>query len=433
LLDLAPDRIIVPAYGAIVRALLWGADFSILIYGPTGVFKTELAALIQRHFGAGFDARHLPTSFTSTANVNEALAFAAKDAVLVVDELDPPASGSEHEATHRDAARLVRSQGNSAGRGRMRADGTLRPPRPPRGLILATGEELPRGQSVHGRLFTIEVQAGAIDAEKLTACQADAAAGLYAQATAAFVKWLAAHLDEARREFEKLRCEIRGRVHHEHARTADIRAQLTAAFSIFIAFLAETEVIDIDQTKRLQNRVGAALEEAAKAQAQFSASAEPSGAFLRLLGSAISSGAAHIADRGGGAPEGSEQACGRRFVRLGAGADWRPQGARVGWIEGADLYLDRDAAYCAAQAVSADGAGVEVSVATLVRRLRDKHLLATVDSARETLTVRRMIEGRHHDVLHLRSTAIGCLLSQQPDKPDTSTPEAGSANGRMSG
>lgn len=175
-LDVGPDQITVPIYGAVWRAILGGADFSNFLYGRTGVFKTELSALIQQHFGADFDARRLPTSFTSTANTNEALAFTVKDGVLVVDELHPPASGGEREQMYRDAARLLRSQGNAAGRGRMRADGSLRPSKPPRGLILATGEELARGQSVHARLLTLEVRAGSIDAEKLTACQTDAAA-----------------------------------------------------------------------------------------------------------------------------------------------------------------------------------------------------------------------------------------------------------------
>lgn len=422
LLDVGPDQITIPTYGAIWRAILGGADFSILLYGPTGVFKTELSALAQAHFGKGFDARNLPTSFTSTANTNEALAFAAKDAALVVDELHPPASGSERERMHRDAARLLRSQGNGAGRGRMRADGSLRPVKRPRGLPLATGEELPRGQSVHARVFTAEVTKKAIDVAKLTVCQADAAAGLYAQATAAFIRWLAPRLDEERKEFEAVRRELRSRIQHEHARTADIRAQLTASYSIFIAFLLETGALANAEAAQLQKRVGAALREVATAQAQYGQSAEPAGAFIRLLGSALGSGAAHIADRGGGAPEGWEQACGWRLTHIGAGAnqrtDWQPQGARVGWIDNNDLYLDRDAAYRAAHSMVADGVGIEVSATTLTRRLRDQHLLASVDVKHETLTVRRILDGRQRDVLHLRAETVGLSISQEPDKPD---------------
>ena len=436
LLDVGPDRITVPGYGAFLRAIIGFADFSVLLYGPTGVFKTELSALIQQHFGAGFDSRNLPTSFTSTANTNEALAFAAKDAVLVVDELHPPASGGEREAMHRDAARLLRSQGNRAGRGRMRSDGTLRAPKPPRGLVLATGEELPRGQSVHARLFTLEIQKGEIDAARLTACQHDAAAGLYAQATSAFIKNMAANYGEVLAEFERLKRELRGQICHEHARTSDIRAQLTAAFSVFIAFLVESDVIDANEAERLQNRVGTALEEAANAQAAFSAAAEPTGAFIRLLTSAIAAGRAHLADPGGGAPESREAACGWRQITIGTGDhqrdDWQAQSDRVGWIDDDHVFLNRDAAYRIAQGMAADGAGVEVSVTTLTRRLRDRRLLLSVDSARETLTIRRVLEGKQHDVLHVHAKTLGLFGSPQPDNPDIADSKRAKPNGRMS-
>jgi hypothetical protein len=410
---------------------LGGADFSNFLYGRTGVFKTELSALIQQHFGAGFDARRLPTSFTSTANTNEALAFTIKDGVLVVDELHPPASGGEREQIYRDAARLLRSQGNAAGRGRMRADGSLRPSKPPRGLILATGEELVRGQSVHARLLTLEVQAGSIDAEKLTACQIDAAAGFYAQATAAFIQWLAPHLEEARVEFEKLSRELRSRIHHEHARTTDIRAQLTAAFSIFIEFLIETEAVDAEQANRLQSRIGAALEEAANAQAQFSVAAEPVGAFIRLLTSAISSGRAHLADLHGDAPKLREQACGWRRVTIGTGEyqreEWQAWSDRIGWVDGEYIYLDRDAAYRAALAMAPDRVGIEVSAQTLMRRLRDRGFLARIDQGREVLTVRQTIEGRRQDAVCLLATRLSLPLGQ-PDQPDRD-----GGNGRVTG
>ena len=44
------------------------------------------------------------------------------------------------------AERLFRSAGNGHGRSRMGADGRLRSQKAPRGLVLATGEEVPAGQ-----------------------------------------------------------------------------------------------------------------------------------------------------------------------------------------------------------------------------------------------------------------------------------------------
>src|SRR5207302_6288443 len=78
LVDLGPSALMVPLLAATYRATLGPSDFALSLAGATGVFKTEVAALAQQHFGPGLDARHLPASWRSTANAIEALAFAAK-------------------------------------------------------------------------------------------------------------------------------------------------------------------------------------------------------------------------------------------------------------------------------------------------------------------------------------------------------------------
>ena len=80
----------------------------------------------------------------------------------------------------------------------MTSDATLRPHRPPRGLILSTGEDVPRGQSLVARLLTVEVAHGDVDVARLTECQDVAARGAYAAALAAFVQWVAIHDAEIR-------------------------------------------------------------------------------------------------------------------------------------------------------------------------------------------------------------------------------------------
>lgn len=64
----APDRITIPLLGCAYRAPLCEADFGAHLSGPTGAQKSELAALIQQHFGPAMDARSLPASWSSTAN-----------------------------------------------------------------------------------------------------------------------------------------------------------------------------------------------------------------------------------------------------------------------------------------------------------------------------------------------------------------------------
>jgi hypothetical protein len=61
------------------------------------------------------------------------------------------------------------------------------------------------------------------------------------------------------------------------------------------------------------------------------------------------------------------------------GAAWLPQGARVGWMDGQDLFLDIDSAYRAAQAIVADGDGIAVGIQTLSKRLPESGRLKSID------------------------------------------------------
>ncbi len=180
LLDLGPDTITAAVLGAIYRAPLGEpspVDFALHLTGPTGAFKTELAALAQAHFGAAFNGRRLPASWADTANMLEKKAFLAKDAVLVVDDFAPTGTTTDVQRLHREADRLFRAAGNRAGRARMRADGGSRPTYYPRGLLISTGEDIPSGQSLRARLLVLELTPGEIPADALSAAQADAADG----------------------------------------------------------------------------------------------------------------------------------------------------------------------------------------------------------------------------------------------------------------
>src|SRR5581483_4274906 len=146
LLDgLVPDPVAFPLRASVFRAALGTPDYSLWLAGPTGVQKSELAALAQQHFGASMTRNRLPGNWSSTDNALEGLTFVTKDVLIVVDDFAPPTSRADADRQHRAAERLIRAQGNHSARQRMRADGTLRPPKPPRGLILATGEDVPRG------------------------------------------------------------------------------------------------------------------------------------------------------------------------------------------------------------------------------------------------------------------------------------------------
>src|SRR5262249_57317189 len=104
-----------------------------------------------------------------------------------------------------------RAQGNNAGRQRLRPDASLKPAKPPRGVILSSGEDVPRGQSVRARLMVLEVGPEDVAWQQITVCQKHAREGLYAQSLAGFIQWLASRYAEVRaglrQEMEALREE----------------------------------------------------------------------------------------------------------------------------------------------------------------------------------------------------------------------------------
>ena len=424
MLDLAPDRITIPLWGAVWRAVVGDIDFSEHVAGPTGAGKTELAALLQQHFGPSFDARHLPGSWASTSNALEALAFAAKDAMLVIDDFAPGGTSHDVARMHRDADRVLRAQGNRSGRQRMNPDASLKPAKPPRCLIISTGEDVPRGQSLRARILVIEVAPGDLDWERLTQCQRDAADGLYAQATGAFIQWLAPRYEQVRQGLRSEIATLRAETYEsgQHRRTPEIVANLAVGVKFFLQFAQEVAALTMEEREALWNRCWTALRVAAATQEQHQAASEPTRRFLDLLAAALASGRAHVASPNGDVPE-MPEAWGWRQVTIGSGQyqrdEWQAQGKRIGWVDKGNLYLEPEGAYAEAQALAREqGDTLAVSVRTLHKRLHERCLLVTTDQVRQTYTTRHTIEGVRRSVLHLHAKSLWAFISSQPDQAD---------------
>lgn len=410
--SIAPEALTLPLLAATYRAALGGTDFSLFLVGPTGIGKSELAALAQQHYGATLDARHLPASWSSTANALEGLLFAGKDSLVCVDDFAPGGNQADVQRMHRDAERVLRGQGNHAGRQRMTADARLRVAKPSRATPLITGEDIPKGQSARARALILEVGPCDLRWPRLAVAQRQAADGVYAGAMSGFLRWVAGQYGtvQATLAAETLRLRELAAASDAHRRTPGIVASLGAAWRLFLDYALECGAITGPNAEAAWRRCWLALGQAAAAQAQHQAASEPTARFLELLGSALGSGKAHVADPNGTAPEG-QKGWGWRSVVVGTGEfarqEWRPQGARVGWIEGADLYLDRDAALAEVQRLGREvGDGLAITAAVLAKRLHERGLLVTTDEARETLPVRRTLEGKRRAVLHLAATTI---------------------------
>jgi hypothetical protein len=428
----APDRIAFPLLAAVYRAALGEApgpiDFAVHLAGPHGAGKSELAALAQQHFGAGLDARHLPGGWASTANALEGLTFAAKDAILVVDDFAPRGASGDRQRLEREADRLLRAQGNRAGRQRMRADGSLRPDKPPRGLILSTGEDVPPGQSLRGRMIVLEVSPRDVALAGLTPHQCAAAAGLYAQTLAGFVRWLAPQYGELAARLPGERADLRERAltGAGSTRTPGIVADLALGLQVFLDFALAAGAITQAARGELAHRGWAALVEAGAAQAEHVQAAEPTALFLRLLAGAIGT-TANVAGPDGREPPDRPEAWGWYLRTYGVGenerTDWYSHGTRIGWVEGSDLYLEPEASYAAAQELAhRQGDSLPVSPRTLHRRLHERGLLLSVEAhgGKTRYAVRRTLEGRRRDVLHIRADTLfpSASAPSAPTDPD---------------
>ena len=86
---------------------------------------------------------------------------------------------------------------------------------------------------------------------------------------------------------------------------------------------------------------------------------------------------------------------------------WDPQGARIGWVRGDNLYLEREAAYAAAQRLARLSSSLGVGSRTLWKRMDERGLLLSREDGR--YTCRPTIVGRQQRVLHLASS---CLSSR---------------------
>ncbi len=403
ILDIAPDRIGAPVLGAAWRAPLGEADFSIHLAGESGTRKSCVAALAMQHWGASWNDKHLPGAWASSANSLEADAFAAKDAVFVVDDFVPSGGQNEAARAHREADRLIRAQGNRAGRQRMRADMTLRAAKPPRGLILSTGEDIPRGHSCRARMLIVEIEKGDVDLGRLTAAQAAGRGGRYAETMAGFLRWLAGDYKEARRAFQANALALRDETQRlsAHGRTGDAIAAAMAAWNVFLRFAVECGAISGEEAAAIRGRVLAAFRDLASAQDDHQRAADPVARFHDLLAAALASGRVHVAHPHGGPPS-SPQTWGWRMD----GVEWRPQGKRIGWLEPdpAGLYLEPTASYAAACEMAKDtGEGFAIQEKTLHKRLAERGMLQSTEKTggKKRLTVRRTIEGQRRQLLHV--------------------------------
>ena len=204
------------------------------------------------------------------------------------------------------------------------------------------------------------------------------------------------HKAKVAKSAEALRTDLVG--DEIHSRTPEIVTKLQASFNLFLDFAVHSGAIEEAERKKLEDRCWIALRTVAAAQTKHQVSAEPTERYLTLLRSLLASGKAHLSPRKLEDPDSNFEAIGWRTSANG----WLPNGACLGWVDSEGIYLEPAASFRAIQNETKDSADfLSLNEQTMRKRLNEKGLLASVDKTRQTLTVRKAIQGHSKQVLHL--------------------------------
>ncbi len=310
LLDVLPHRIAIPLLGHVFLAPLVeflqqaGCPplYTLFLAGSSGAKKSTAASLALAHFGAEFNAGHMPSNFHDTASTIQKKAFSIKDAPLLVDDLHPVADQRERNRMDGIAQTMARAWGDRAERGRMRADLTLQTAQPPRGLGMMTGESLPDvGESGVARFFLVDVKRGEIQiTSQLTDTQRRAAGGELAASMRSYIEWLLPQADilpeVLRTMFETYRQAARNRLDGAHDRQPPAVAWLLIGYDMMLKALEARKEISTSQKQTFFHEAAKVLIELAKDQRRDMVQEAPAELFLSTLAELEASGAVYIKD-----------------------------------------------------------------------------------------------------------------------------------------
>lgn len=298
-------------------------DFTLWVQGETGTLKSTLAALFLCHFG-DFHLHNLPEAWSSTPNALEAVAFHAKDVPLVIDDYSS-------KDLQRKAERVLRGQGNRAGRSRLGAGLELATTYAPRGIIISTGEDLPQGQSLLARTLVVHVERGAVDLPAVDGAQARR--HLFPYAMAGYVSWLADRRGRLQEELTAMKVAARTEAQGsgDHLRQPELLASIRVAGELALNFAVEVGSLTRAEANALLEKSWEALLEAGRNQARLVEEQRPSTIFLRGLLDLLAANQGRISGLLG-------QLEGVRDFEA-------PPAGRLGWVDAEYIYLLGTVAY----------------------------------------------------------------------------------------
>ncbi|WP_170319802.1 DNA polymerase [Polyangium spumosum] len=283
-LKTADTRVTLPLHCAVYRAPLqdlYYCDAALALYGKSGSMKSSLAALAQRHWG-DFDHASLPVSWGSTPNAIELYLHRMKDALVTIDDFAPKTADATDEM-HKKGAQVLRNIGNGSARGRLKSDCTARSDRPCRALVLSTGEDLPKGESIQARLIALRMKKEDIDLDELTKLQAKA--HRLPHAMVAYIQWLAPRMEQLKLEVAKKFREFREEMQQEygHLRAPAAMAHLLVGAYYFTQFAKDLGVMSAEDAMHYIEEARGALLANYREQVSATEQSNPGRRFLEVL------------------------------------------------------------------------------------------------------------------------------------------------------
>lgn len=387
------DSVSVPVLGAVYRAPLGRANFAVWLTGETGRNKTALLALAQSHYGNAWHAEHLPEGWASSANGLEKAAFTVKDALFLIDDFKPSGSATDVSRMHGAASRILAGAADGVGRGTMTADRKARAGLFPRGLVISSGETLPRGHSNRARAVIVDVSrklipdGDTLKSEAFYAAADLAGEGVYALALASYIQALAGNLEAVQVGSDTHKAHVRewAKVFKgAHGRTGRALAELSYGWACFLAFAVSLEAVTEAHAVSLWGRVVSALAYTSDGQAEHLHSEDPIARALSLTASLLSQGRVYLPDlKTGEAPADGQAAlmCGYQprpsYGEEEGGVSLRAGAVKVGYYgkSGGDewAHFDPEALHEQLQrAAAGQGGGALPDKGTLWANMRDR-------------------------------------------------------------
>ncbi|CAM3482683.1 hypothetical protein DESA109040_14210 [Deinococcus saxicola] len=366
--DLAPPTVHVPSMGALYRSPLGRLGVTVVLVGRTGFLKTAFLSLLMAHYGANFHRDRPPSSWQSSPNALELLAFHAKDVMLLIDDYKPNAGQARQ--MEESLTRIIQGVADGAGRSTLTGERQVRPNVYPRGTIITSAEEVPAGFSNQARTLLVPITSSLLGenqehSKRFYEAEDLAANGVFAQAMSGYVQFIAQRYDTLKVDGDVHKKHVRtvsNALRGEHGRTGVAAAELSYGWRCWLSYAVHCGVLDDEAANEQWSSVMQSLASLVGGQQEFHVAQDPVQRFLQILSTLLIQNKVVLEDSETGGTPNNE---------LAIHAGWRlekspspdgelvlhfrqnPNAVKVGWVGESDgrhwAYLLPHAVYSAVQ------------------------------------------------------------------------------------